>query len=154
MDIIGEGIAVEREIAIAASPERVWAFLVDPHKAVRWMGLWASFDPQPGGHYRVEVNPGRVATGKFVEVEPPHRLIHTWGWEPGSGSPVPPGSTTVAFELIPNGQGTLLRLTHSSLPDPASAASHTRGWEHYLARLAATAAGGDPGVDPWIEETP
>ena len=30
--------AVRREIAIAASPETVWEFLVDPEKATRWMG--------------------------------------------------------------------------------------------------------------------
>ena len=154
MDAIGEGISVRCEIAIAASPKTVWSFLVDPDKALRWMGSWANLDPHPGGHYRVEVNPGRVASGEFLEVEPPRRLVHTWGWEPGSGSPVPPGSTTVEFELIPDGQGTLLRLTHRSLPDPASAASHGRGWEHSLARLAAVAAGGDPGGDPWIAQTP
>ncbi len=154
MDAIGEGISVRREIAIAASPETVWAFLVDPGKAVRWMGLWANLDPRPGGQYRVEIIPGSVASGEFVEVQPPHRLVYTWGWEPGSGSTVPPGSTTVEFELIPDGQGTLLRLTHRSLPDRASTASHGRGWEHYLARLAAVAAGGDPGTDPWIEQPP
>ncbi len=75
MDVIGESIAVEREIAIAASPETVWTFLVDPDKVVHWMGLSASFDPRPGGQYRVEVNPGRVATGEFVEVEPPRLLV-------------------------------------------------------------------------------
>lgn len=151
MEATADIIAVERRIAIAARPETVWEFLVNPDKAVRWMGVLANFDPRPGGTYRVEIIPGSVARGEFVEVDPPHRLVHTWGWEPGSGSPVAPRSTTVEFELIPDGDGTLLRLTHRALPDPAAAASHAAGWDHYLARLAVAASGGAPGIDQWIE---
>jgi uncharacterized protein YndB with AHSA1/START domain len=39
--------AIRREIAIAASPETVWEFLVDPEKATRWMGMNASLDHSP-----------------------------------------------------------------------------------------------------------
>jgi len=34
-----EQTSLEREIAIAASPETVWQFLVDPEKSLRWWGL-------------------------------------------------------------------------------------------------------------------
>ena len=145
-----EGTAVVREIMIAASPETIWKFLVDPAAAVRWMGVSASLDPRAGGRYRVEVLPGDVATGEFVELDRPRRLVHTWGWESPSGS-VPPGSTRVAFDLIPRDEGTLVRVTHSGLPHAAAADRHARGWDHYLSRLAAVAAGGDPEADPWIE---
>jgi uncharacterized protein YndB with AHSA1/START domain len=148
MSATTETVAVEREVAIAASPETVWEFLVDPDKAVLWMGQTATFDLRPGGLYRVEVLPGNTASGEFVEIEPPHRLVLTWGWE-GQDS-VPPGSTTVEFELRPTEEGTLLRLTHRNLPGTESAARHGHGWEHYVGRLAVVAAGGDPGVDPWI----
>ncbi len=110
--------AVRREIAIAASPETVWEFLVDPEKATRWMGKSASLDPRPGGEYRVEVISGNVAVGEFVEVDRPHRLVWTWGWTDQSMSPVPPGSSMIEVELVPEGDGTLLRFTHSGLPDP------------------------------------
>ena len=33
---------------------------------MRWLGQAASFDPQPGGCYRVEVIPGNIASGAFV----------------------------------------------------------------------------------------
>jgi uncharacterized protein YndB with AHSA1/START domain len=146
-----DSISVEREIAIAASPETVWQLLVDPDQATRWMGQAATFDVRPGGAYRVEVIPGNVACGEFVEIDPPHRLVYTWGWELGqSSSSVPPGSTTIEFELVPAGEGTLLRFSHRDLPNAESAASHGHGWDHYLDRLAVVAAGGDPGVDPWI----
>ena len=149
MDARTESISVEREIAIAASPETVWELLVDPDEAVRWMGQAATFDLRPGGAYRVEVIPGNVASGEFVEIDPPRRLVYTWGWESGSSS-VEPGSTTIEFELTPAGDGTLLRFTHSDLPSAEAATSHGHGWDHYFERLAVVAAGGDPGVDPWI----
>ena len=150
MKAASEGLLVERELAIAARPETVWELLVDPVQAVRWMGQAARFDLRPGGQYRVEVVPGHIATGEFVEIDPPRRLVYTWGWEPGSGSAVPPGSTTVEFELIPSGDGTRLRFRHRDLPNADAAASHAHGWDHYLERLAVVAAGGDAGSDPWI----
>src|SRR5437764_878668 len=135
------------------SPPTVWQFLVDSDKATRWMGQTASFDPRPGGEYRVGVIPGHTAAGEFVELDPPHRLVFTWGWEPGheSASPVPPGSSTIEIELIPSGEGTTLRFRHHGLPSPEAAASHAHGWDHYLERLATVAGGGDPGEDPWID---
>ena len=148
MDATTERISVEREIAIAASPETVWELLVDPDLAIRWMGQVATLDVRPGGGYRVEVIPGHTASGEFVEVDRPRRLVHTWGWEGESG--VPPGSSTVEYELVPNGDGTLLRFTHRDLPSAEAAESHAHGWDHYLERLETAAAGGDPGPDPWI----
>src|SRR5690349_16994306 len=103
MSIETEKQSVEREIEIAASPQTVWELLVDPALLVRWMGLSASLDLRPGGAIRQEVIPGKVASGTFVEIDAPRRLVYTWGWEPGSGSVVTPGSTTVVFELVPRG---------------------------------------------------
>ena len=153
MEAVTEGIAVERELEIAARPETVWELLTDPNEATRWMGLEAAFDLRPGGAYRVEVIPGNVAIGKFVEIDPPHRLVYTWGWESGTGGSVPPGSTTVEFDLIESaGGGTIVRFRHSDLPSRESAESHGHGWDHYFERLVAVAADQDPGTDPWIEE--
>jgi uncharacterized protein YndB with AHSA1/START domain len=151
METTAETTAVEREVAIDASPETVWELLTDPEKATRWMGQAASFDPRPGGEYRVEVIPGHVARGEFVEVDRPRRLVYTWGWEKSEQeSAVPPGSTTIEIELIPSGAGTTLRFKHD-LPTAAAAASHAKGWDHYFERLVVAARGDDPGVDPWIE---
>jgi uncharacterized protein YndB with AHSA1/START domain len=154
VDSTADGIVVVREVAIAARPETVWEFLVDPDKMVRWMGVAASVQPRPGGHYNVEVIPGNVARGEVVEVDRPRRLVFTWGWDPSSNSRVPAGSTAVEFELLTDPNGTLLRLTHRRLPDSAAAASHAEGWAHYLARLAVVAIGAAPGPDPWINGRP
>jgi uncharacterized protein YndB with AHSA1/START domain len=152
MESTAEKVSLEREVAIAASPETVWEFLVDADKATRWMGQSASFDARPGGEYRSEVIPGHTARGEFVEVDAPRRLVFTWGWEPGKDgpNPVPPGSSTIEIELTPQGEGTLLRFTHRDLPSAEAAESHGHGWDHYLERLQVEASGGDAGADPWL----
>src|SRR5260221_14402808 len=141
MALPAERVAVVREVFVAAAPETIWQYLVDPAKAVTWMGVAASFDTRAGGQYRVEVLPGDVVSGEFVELDRPRRLVHTWGWENGSGS-VPPASTMVAFDLIPRDEGTPVRVTPRGLPHAAAEDRPTRGWDHYLPRLAEVAAGG------------
>jgi uncharacterized protein YndB with AHSA1/START domain len=146
-----ERLAVTRELLIDASPETVWEFLVDPEKIVRWKGMNAVLQLWAGGAYRVEVVPKRVAVGEVVECDPPRRLVHTWGWEGDDN--VPPGSTTVEYELLPEGSGTRLLFTHRDLPGKESAESHSQGWDHYLPRLSVAASGRDRGRDPWLERS-
>jgi uncharacterized protein YndB with AHSA1/START domain len=151
MEQTTEQVSIEREIEIDASPETVWEFLVDPEKAVRWWGQAMSFDARPGGAWQMDVTRTHSASGEFVEVDRPHRLVYTWGWAPGTPEQelVPPGSTTVEIVLEPRGTGTLLRLKHTGLPNSESAAGHAAGWDHYFGRLGVVATGGDPGPDPW-----
>jgi uncharacterized protein YndB with AHSA1/START domain len=151
MESTAESTAVEREVAIDASPETVWEFLTDSEKATRWMGMNATFEPRPGGLYYCEVIPGHVAKGEYVEVDPPRRLVFTWGWEQSaSEDAIKPGTTTIEIELIPTGDGTTLRFKHE-LPTASAAESHATGWDHYLDRLAVAARGEDPGEDPWLK---
>jgi uncharacterized protein YndB with AHSA1/START domain len=154
MDATTETTTVERTLSIAASPETVWEFFVDPDKATRWMGMKATFEPEPGGLYRCEVIPGHTARGEFLELDPPHRLVFTWGWEPGEQgeTSLAPGSSTIEVELTPEGDGTQVRFVHRDLPSSESAASHAHGWDHYLPRFEIAAAGGDPGEDPWLTQ--
>ena len=142
----------ERTLSIDASPETVWEFLVDPEKLMRWKGINADLDPRPGGVYRCEVIPGHTARGEFVELDPPHRLVFSWGWDGNDG--VPPGSSTIEIELATDGEGTSLRFVHRDLPNAEAVASHAHGWDHYLPRLELAAAGGDPGEDPWVTQAP
>lgn len=139
--------AIEREVRIDASPETVFEFFTDPEKMVRWKGTSATLDPRPGGIYRVEMNPKVVAAGEYVEVDPPNRVVFTFGWE-GDDNPTQPGSSTVEITLTPDGDGTKVRLVHTGLPSPESAERHGEGWDTYMARLEIAAAGGDPGPDP------
>jgi uncharacterized protein YndB with AHSA1/START domain len=142
----GDPSLVEREVRIEASPETVFAFLTDPEKMVRWMGTEATCDPRPGGIYRVNFAGRSAVRGEVVEVVPPRRLVFTWGWE-GEVFPVPPGSSRVEISLVPDGDGTIVRLTHRDLPADMRR-FHGAGWELSLGRLAVAAAGRDPGPDP------
>ena len=131
---------------IAAPPEQVWPYLTDPARYALWMGTDVTLSPTPGGLYKVHMREGIEAEGEFVEIDPPHRLVFTWGWH--DNPVVPPGSTSVEVTLEATEDGTLVRLTHHGLPDPESVAHHRQGWETYLPRLAVVATGGDPGTDP------
>ncbi len=138
--------SVAREVKVNAKPEVVFSYLVDQSKLRQWMSIGGSMDPRPGGAFRFEMTSEDVAVGKYLEVQPPTKLVFTWGWE-GDDAVTKPGSTTVEITLRPDGDGTLVRLVHSGLPTPESAESHGHGWEHYLERLAVAATGKDPGPD-------
>jgi len=131
--------------SINARPEIVFSFFTDRARWLSWQGLEAEIDPRPGGVFRMNVRGDGWASGRFLTVEPFHTIVFTWGWE-GPASPVPPGSSTVEIVLEPDGDGTLFTLTHRGLPLPA-VDMHRDGWEHYTARLATRATGGDPGPD-------
>lgn len=137
--------AVEVQARVKASPETVFSYFTDPEKIVRWKGATAELDPRPGGIHRVQIRPEVVALGEYVEVDPPRRVVLSWGWE---GHPaVPAGSTRVEISLEPDGEETLVTLRHLDLPE-AERDQHLDGWKHYLSRFEVAAAGGDPGPDP------
>lgn len=143
---MNEALVVRREVQIAAPPATVFAFLTDAEKLLRWIGTEATVEPQSGGLYLVNVAGTNVARGRFTEVIPVHRLAYSFGWE--GSQKVPPGSSLIEIDLVEDKGGTLLRMTHSGLPDAEQCAGHEEGWTHYLARLGVVAAGGDPGPDP------
>jgi uncharacterized protein YndB with AHSA1/START domain len=146
-----EGV-VELERRIAAPAEIVFAYFIDAERHSLWQGIDAELDPRPGGIFRVTMNdigqvlgddPGRlvVARGLFLEVEPPTRLVFSWGWEGIDG--LPPGESTVEVKLVPEGDSTLLRLRHSGLPSELACQIHAYGWGVGLDSLVVVAASGD-----------
>jgi uncharacterized protein YndB with AHSA1/START domain len=144
---MNEPLLVRREVQIAAPPATVFAFLTDPEKILSWMGAEATTETHPGGLYLVKGigNNASVARGAFREVVPVHRLAYSFGWD--GNDEMPPGSSLVEIDLIDRDGGTLVRMTHSGLPNAVQCANHDRGWAHYLGRLAIAAPGGDPGPD-------
>jgi uncharacterized protein YndB with AHSA1/START domain len=136
---------VTSEIVIGAPPETVFPYFTDPERMVRWMGTEAVMDARPGGAYRILVGGRYAAAGEFVELDPPNRVVFTWGWEGGEMS-VAPGASTVEVTLTPEDDGTRVVLVHRDLPED-SRAPHAHGWEHYVQRLAIAASGGDAGPD-------
>jgi uncharacterized protein YndB with AHSA1/START domain len=136
---------IVREVHIAAPPATVFEYLTDPALMNRWMGIGAYIDPRPGGIYSVNVNGLDVARGEYVELVPESKVVFTWGWQV-KGHLIQAGTTRVEFELLPQDNGTLVRLTHRDLPE---AALEKQGpwWTHYLGRLQKASEGIHPGPD-------
>ena len=105
-------------IQIAAAPERVFAHFIDPDAMVRWMGDYALLEASPGGRF---------------EVDPPHRLVISWGH--AGSERMPPGSTTLEVRLTAAEGGTRVDIEHRGLPEP-EATGYPRGWRLFLERLA------------------
>jgi uncharacterized protein YndB with AHSA1/START domain len=126
---------------IKAPPEVVFPYFTSPALIVTWIGEKAELDPQPGGVFALDM--GEVAAhGTYITVEPPCRVVFSWGI-PGSDT-LPPGGSTVEVELTPDGDDTIVILTHRRLP-PAHTASHRAGWQHRLGQLRAAATGAATG---------
>ncbi len=138
---------IEREILIAAAPERVWPLVAEP-------GFWATDDESVRGtavtegqslvarHSRHGDFPMRVE-----KVDPPRYLAYRWVSAFPGEELRDDNSTLVEFTLTPEGTGTRLRVVESGfagLPTPEDnrrnvIKDHTGGWEQCLATLAARA---------------
>ena len=132
-------------IHIDAPPEIVFSHLVVAERMVTWMGHRATLDPVVGGEFAVDIG-GSLVRGEYVEVEPPRRVVVTWGM--AGSEDLPPSASRVEFLLTAVAGGTRVDLSHTGLP-PSRAAGHANGWAHFLPRLAATSTGEDPGPDTW-----
>jgi len=125
---------IAREISIDAPPETVFSYFTDAAKHTLWQGIEVQLDPRPGGALRITFGPGYVAVGTYLEVEPPRRLVYTWGWAEEGSTVLPAGASTVELTLEPVGPATRLRLRHSGLPDDALE-FHSHGWDESLSQL-------------------
>jgi uncharacterized protein YndB with AHSA1/START domain len=125
---------IAREISIDAPTDIVFSYFTDPAKHVKWQGTEAQLDPRPGGSLRVTFAPGYIAAGTYLEVDPPARLVYTWGWEQEGSDTLPAGASTVEITLEAAGARTILRLRHRGLPDPMIEL-HAHGWDECLVEL-------------------
>jgi len=149
--------AVIAEVFIAAPPARVFQAISDPAQLPKWWGqdglyhvTKSTMDVRPGGKWRSD---GIGADGKpfyvegeYLEVDPPHRLVHTW-----IGSYSGQSKTIVHWELEPHtvhglhpsgpkksGTGTLVRVRQEGFAGNRDLAnSHGEGWKRVLGWLDA-----------------
>jgi uncharacterized protein YndB with AHSA1/START domain len=130
--------AVRASIVIEAQPEEIYDYFTRSEAMVLWMGQYASLDPRPGGEFAVDVNDAPIR-GRYLELEPPNRLVFSWGV---AGSDVlPAGSSTVEVCLTEEAAGTRVEIFHSGLPlDERD--KHGQGWRHFLGRLASSVEDG------------
>jgi uncharacterized protein YndB with AHSA1/START domain len=123
---------ISASVRIAAPPEVVFGYFTDPQLLVTWIGQRADLDARPGGTFAIDFE-GTAARGSYVAIEPPNRVVFTWGIP--DDATLPPGASTVEVVLVADGGGTIVNLTHRDVP-PDREPSHREGWEGCLAALA------------------
>lgn len=138
--------SIEREIRIAAAPERVWTVLTDPAQIGEWFGMGrpAEIDLRPGGVFRLDFGANGVFPNRIVAVDPPRRFSYRSASGFPGETPTDNNSTLVEFDLESDEDGTILRLRESgfdaiSIPPAqahsASYESHAQGWPYALDRV-------------------
>jgi uncharacterized protein YndB with AHSA1/START domain len=97
-----------------------------------------ALDLRVGGEYRIEFGPlGEapfVEHGRYLEVDPPRRLVMTEALE---GVPSPWSETRVTVELHEANGKTLVVLTHEDFPSSEHRDLAAGGWPGFLDRIEA-----------------
>ena len=96
--------------------------------------LAAESDPRTGGRYRwVMQTPGgeiHDVSGVYREVIPNEKLVFTWAWKS-----TPERESLVTIEIKPDGDGSLLTLTHEQFFDADARDRHQQGWNGALDKM-------------------
>lgn len=126
------------EIDIRADVEEVWRALTDPEATRQYFHAthWTS-PPIAGEAFQTHLPDGSVAVeGLVEEVDPPHRLVHTWHplYDDDLAAEAP---SRVSWDLTDLGGGrTRLRLMHDRLEGSPLTAENVRdGWTAILESL-------------------
>ena len=139
---------------IAATPDRVYAALIDPDALTQWLppggmvGRFEHFDARTGGSYRLVLTYTDASSGsgkatadsdiveaRFVDLVPGVRVIQAVDFV--SDDPANAGTMTMTWELTPVGHGTRVEIRAEDVPAGISAADHAEGLGSSLANLAA-----------------
>jgi uncharacterized protein YndB with AHSA1/START domain len=145
---------VTASVHIDAPPERVYEYFTRPEAIVSWMGEYALLEAEPGGRFALDIK-GAPVRGRFLELDPPRRLLISWGY--AGSDHLPPGASTVEIRLTADRGGTRVELQHRDLPPPADTpapipACHRPRWRkaHRNARsgiVTGNTAASTPGAD-------
>jgi uncharacterized protein YndB with AHSA1/START domain len=125
---------------LKAPPAKVFAAWTDPEKVKVWMGpgeikaLRVETDLRVGGRYRwVMKSPDgeeHDVSGVYREVVPNQKLVFTWAWKS-----TPERESLVTVEIKPDGDGSLLTLTHEQFFDADARDRHQGGWTGALDKM-------------------
>lgn len=123
-----------------ASPQAIWSALTSKEKIAKWFVPFSDFKAQPGFEFSFmgvtkEGTPKKHLC-RVVEAIPNEKLSYTWRYEGH------PGDSLVTWDLIPEGTGTNVRITHAGLETfPAMPAfareNYQNGWTHIIGTLQA-----------------
>jgi uncharacterized protein YndB with AHSA1/START domain len=99
------------EETMAAPPEDVWGFMVDPGALSAWFGADAWLEPRVGSRVIFRFADGSTRRGVVEDVERFHRLRWRWREHRGAGFALELGEvSTVEIELARVDGGTRVRI--------------------------------------------
>lgn len=124
---------LDRTVVIRANRETVFSFLSNSDQWALWWGAGSTIGTRPGERIYIRHPSGVEAAGEIVEVEPPKRIVFTYGYV--SGNPIPPGASIATITLEPDGANTRLHLVHE-FADAGVRDHHIQGWRHQLSLFA------------------
>jgi uncharacterized protein YndB with AHSA1/START domain len=133
-------ITIRKERYYPQSPENVWAAITDPHALAEWL---EPNDHQPivGHKFQFRCDPGICGSGitecEVLEADPPRRLVWSWCHVPAKPDCPKPTPMTIAWTLIPQGEGTLLILEHTGAENIGWLTRNMMrvGWGYMMKRL-------------------
>jgi uncharacterized protein YndB with AHSA1/START domain/DNA-binding transcriptional ArsR family regulator len=119
---------------IASTPEQVWNALTDPELTAKyWNHRNVSTWTKGASWEHVSIAHGEVrCVGTILEIDPPHRLAHTWAAL--AEADIPGRQSRVTYDLEPVGDTVKLTVTHEDLPADQLDGT-TNGWERVLSSL-------------------
>ncbi len=144
---------LERSVVIQAPRENVFRFLTDTPRWATWWGAGSTIDARPGGALLIRLPGGTDVSGEVIEVEPPERMIFSYGFV--KGEPIAPGGSRVTIRLDPHALGTQLHVTHEFSRESVRD-DFVQGWRYQLALFSNVVADelhADAAtvVDTWFE---
>jgi uncharacterized protein YndB with AHSA1/START domain len=129
---------------IKAPAARIYQCFLDADAYAKWLpphgftGKVHKMEPKVGGAYRMSFSTidrkmTHVFGGKFVELVPNKRIVHTDKFEdPAMGT----SEMTVTIDLVPVKGGTELRIEQRGIPKGPAADGAPYGWSQSLDNLA------------------
>lgn len=125
---------------LKASPAKAFGAWTQPQDIAKWMGpanivsVVAETNVRVGGQYHIQMrtsdNEEHNVGGVYREIVPNERLVYTWAWK---STPERESLVTVTFK--PDGDGTILTLTHEHFFDEEARDRHQYGWTGALDKL-------------------
>jgi uncharacterized protein YndB with AHSA1/START domain len=143
--------SIERELRIDATPEVVYEVISSSEHLREWWPDDADLDPVPGATGTITFGdptaPGATTVPlTVVEADPPRRFAFRWAHDQSPATEA--NSFLVTFDLVPSGDGTLLRFKETGFRERGWEAAvleetyldHVRGWDHFIPRLVTYAS--------------
>ncbi len=128
-------LVIER--ILPADPETVFEAWTNPDILAKWWGPDGvtipnhELDVRPGGKWSTTMHSdemgNRTVSGEYRTIDPPKRLVFTWGWIDDDGTRGHETEVDVTFDRIET--GTRMKLVQTVFENAHQRDMHNMGWD-------------------------